>query len=71
MLKVEVICTVTYTCWLTENDENIVREYAEQNEVTLDEAIKELWDTGEIDVYAGEQTESECTTESVGYSEFN
>lgn len=71
MIKVEAKALVTYTCTLTEEDEQKVREYVDENNATLDEAIKELWENGEIDVYAGSQTESDCSTEEVGISPFN
>ena len=71
MILVEAIALVTYTCCLTDEDEKKVRDYAEENNCSLDTAINELWNNNEIDVYSGGQTESDCSTQSVGYSEFN
>jgi len=71
MLLVEAQALVTYTCTLTDKDEKAVRAYAKKNDVSLDEAIKALWDEDKIDIYAGEQTESDCHTQEVGYSGFN
>lgn len=71
MLKVEVKALITYTCDLTQEDEQKVRDYAEDNGCSLNKVIKDLWDDGEIDVYAGHQTESDCETQEVGYSSFN
>jgi hypothetical protein len=71
MLLVESKAMVTYTCTLTDEDEQKVRHYAKENNLNLNEAIQALWESEEIDIYAGNQTESECLTEEVGYSEFN
>ena len=71
MLKVKAVCTVVYTCTLTDEDEKIVREYVKENDLDLDSAIKYLCDNDEIDVYAGHQIESDSCTEKVGLSEFN
>ncbi len=70
-MKAEAKALVTYTCELTEEDEAKVREYAKENNVDFDTAIKELWEDDEIDIYAGSQTESDCETQEVSYSEFN
>jgi hypothetical protein len=72
MLLVEAKALVTYTCTLTDEDEQKVRLYAEENDLTLNESIKELWDNEEIDVYANDNiTESDSDTQEVGYSQFN
>jgi hypothetical protein len=70
-MKAQAIALVTYTCELIEEDEQKVLEYAKVNKVSLDDAIKCLWENNEIDVYAGSQTESDCQTQEVSYSEFN
>lgn len=70
-MKAAVIATVTYTCELTDGDEQKVRAYAKEHGVSFDTAIKELWESDEIDVYAGSVTESDSFTEEIGYSEFN
>ena len=71
MLLVEAKAIVTYTCTLTNADEIKVKRYAKQNDVSLDQAIKKLWENNELDIYANNPTESDCNTEEVGYSEFN
>jgi hypothetical protein len=71
MLLVEAQALVTYTCTLTDEDEMKVRGYAKSKNVSLDRAIKELHEDDEIDVYAGYQTESDCQTQEIRYSEFN
>lgn len=71
MLKVEVKASIAYTCTLTDEDEQVVREYAKKHRVSLDQAIKDCWEEAVIDVYAGDQVESDYVTQEVGYSEFN
>ena len=65
MIMLEAEATVTYTCWLTKEDEQTVREFALENDCSLNEAMEELWENDDINVYGGEQTESDCSTESV------
>ena len=71
MLKVTAMANVYYTCFLSEEDENKVRNYSKENNISLDESTKELWDNFDIDIYAGEVIESECDTQEVSCSEFN
>ena len=71
MLKVETKALVSYTCVLSDEEELKVRNYAKENNVSLDRSIKDLWEDGEIDIYNGEEVESDCETQEVGYSEFN
>lgn len=71
MLKVEAIATVHYTCTLTKEDENKVREYAKENDMSLGESAEALYFNDEINVYDGDVTESECSTQSIQESEFN
>ena len=68
MLKVCTVCTVAYTCTLTEEDEQKVRNYAKENNVELDDAIKDLHESDEIDVYGGDYRESDSCTEEVSLS---
>ena len=44
--------TVRYACRLSAEDEQKVREYAEENETTLEKAVEELYDNGDINLYA-------------------
>lgn len=71
MLKVEAIATVYYTCTLTNEDEKKVREYAEENNISLEESAEELYFNQEIDVYSGNVVESDINTQSINKSEFN
>lgn len=71
MLKVEAIATVYYTCTLTNEDEKKVREYAEENNISLEESAEELYFNQEIDVYSGNVVESDVNTQSINKSEFN
>ncbi len=42
---------VTYACRLSEEDEQKIREYIGDTDKSIDDAIMELYDTGEIDLY--------------------
>ena len=44
--------TVQYACRLPAEDEQKVREYAEQNDVTLEEAVEALYSDCAINLYA-------------------
>jgi effector-binding domain-containing protein len=71
MLKIEAVATVYYTCTLTDEDEKKVREYAEENNMSLGESAEELYFNDEINVYDGDVVESEVSTQSISESEFN
>ncbi|NCI19749.1 hypothetical protein EJM73_08935 [Clostridium botulinum] len=64
-MKVEAKALVTYTCYLTEEDEEKVQSYAKEQNISLDEAIEYLWENEDINIYAGDQTESDCWTQEV------
>ena len=63
-LEVETTATVTYTCRLNEEDTNKVCAYADENGLTLREAVAKLYDNGDIDLYDS-STESDFSTESI------
>lgn len=65
MMRVEAKSLVTYTCHLTEDDEEKVRSYAKEQNISLDEAIEYLWENEDINIYAGDQTESDSWTQEV------
>lgn len=44
--------TVQYACRLSAEDEQKVREFAEQNDVTLEEAVEALYNDCAINLYA-------------------
>lgn len=66
-MRIEATAQVLYTCILTKEDEDKVLSYAKENNVSLDEAVNDLWENGDIDIYAGNCTESDCNTEEVHY----
>ena len=56
-----VEATVTYACWLSEKDEQKVREYIEDTDLSIADAVMELYDAGKIDLYKN-STESDFST---------
>ncbi len=67
MLTVEVTATVQYTCKLSEEDSEKVKEFAKENDVDLEVAVYELYSVNEIDLYH-HSTESDFSTESVDFA---
>lgn len=63
-LTVETTATVTYACFLTEEDSEKVINYADENELELTEAVAELYSSSEINLYY-DSTESDFSTESI------
>lgn len=60
-LVVMVEATVTYACRLSEEDEQKVREYIGDTDLSIDDAVMELYDVGKIDLYKN-STESDFST---------
>ena len=56
--------TVQYACRLSAEDEQKVREYAEQNDVTLEEAVDALYSDCAINLYA-DSWESDFNTNGI------
>ena len=56
--------TVQYACRLSAEDEQKVRDYAEENDVTLEEAAGELYWDSAIDLY-GDSWESDFNTNTI------
>lgn len=56
--------TVEYACRLSAEDEQKVREYAEQNEMTLEEAVDALYSDCAINLYA-DAWESDFSTNTI------
>ena len=56
--------TVEYACRLSAEDEQKVREYAEQNDVTLEEAVEALYSDCAINLYA-DSWENDFNTDSI------
>lgn len=77
MLKVEAVGTIYYTCELSDEDEEKVVRYIKDNpeefdymdEDTIMEAVRILWDKGEIELYEN-ATESDYMTDEINWSEF-
>ena len=77
MLKVEAVGTIYYTCELSDEDEEKVVRYIKDNpeefdymdEDTIMEAVRILWDKGEIELYEN-AIESDYSTEEINWSEF-
>lgn len=63
MIIVEVEATVTYTCHLSEKESKEVKSYAKKNDLTLREAVEELYSQYKIDLYK-QSTESDFSTKS-------
>ena len=64
MITVEVTAEVLYTCELTAEDEEKVKMFAKENDVTLAFAVAELYAIGEIDLYEN-SVESDFSTENI------
>ncbi len=56
--------TVQYACRLSAKDEQKVREYAEQNDATLEEAVEALYSDCAINLYA-DSWESDFNTDTI------
>ncbi len=56
-----VEATVTYACRLSEEEEQKVREYIGDTDLSIEDAIIELYNVGEIDLYKN-STESDFST---------
>lgn len=62
---VTTTATVQYACYLTDEEEEKVLEYAEAHpNMELTEVVDELWAAGEIDLYR-ESVETDFSTESI------
>jgi uncharacterized protein (UPF0276 family) len=63
-MKVEVEARVTYTCYLSQEDERTVRKYAEENECDFEVAIWNCYVNGTIHLYDN-SVESDFSTEEI------
>lgn len=59
-----VEATVTYACWLSEEDEQKIRDYIGDTDLSITDAVTELSVMGEIDLYKN-STESDFYTNYV------
>lgn len=64
MIKVETTAEVITTCYLTDEDEEKVRAFMEENCCDLEDAVKELFWNNELDIYT-HSTESDFHTQSI------
>ena len=63
-LVVMVEATVTYACKLSAEEEKKIREYSEDNYLDIEDAVRELYAEGEIDLYKN-STESDFSTNCI------
>ena len=64
MIRVETTAEVIITCYLTDEDEEKVRVFMEENDCDLEDAVKELFWNNELDIYS-QSTESDFHTQSI------
>lgn len=64
-MKIRAIAEVTYTCDIDKEDYDKAKEYAEKNKIYIEQAILELYEEGEIDIYKNDFTESDISTERI------
>lgn len=78
MLKIEAVATVTYTCELSDEDEEKVVKYIKDNpdefEFMTDKesilaAVNILYNDNKLDLY-DDSVESDFSTEEINWSEF-
>lgn len=64
MIRVETTAEVITTCILTDEDEEKVKAFMEENDCDLEDAVKELFWNNELDIY-DQSTESDFHTQSI------
>ena len=69
MIIVITEATVQYACRLSEEDEQKVRDYAEENEMTLKEAVSALQSDCAINLYADSWEHDFSTNEILSVDE--
>lgn len=67
-MKVEVTASVQYICYLTDEDAEMVREYAENENCSLRDAVADLYADGVINLYY-DSNETDFSTESIDSAE--
>jgi hypothetical protein len=68
MIRVETTAEVITTCILTDEDEEKVKAFMEENKCDLEDAVKELFWNNELNIYS-QSTESDFHTESIDFVE--
>lgn len=61
---VRTTATVQYVCYLRNEDAEMVREYAERENCSLEQAVTALYDGGDIDLYY-DSNDADFSTESI------
>ncbi len=56
-----VEATVTYACWLSEEDEQKIHDYIGDTDKSIEDAVMDLYDAGKIDLYK-DSTKSDFST---------
>lgn len=56
-----VEATVTYACQLSEEDEQKIRDYIGDTDLSTADAVIELYDAGEIELYKNSTESDFCT----------
>ena len=69
MMIVMTEATVQYACRLSAEDEQKVREYAEQNDLTLEEAVDVLYSKCAINLYKDAEESDFSTNEILSVDE--
>ena len=64
MIRVETTAEVITTCILTDEDEEKVKAFMEENQCDLEDAVKELFWNNELNIYS-QSTESDFHTETI------
>lgn len=64
MLVVQTTAEVLYTCYLSDEDEELVNEYVAENDCDLEEAVRALYYKNKINLYA-DSRESDFNTQTI------
>ena len=64
MIVLQTTAEVLYTCYLSDEDEEKVRAFMEENECDLEDAVKDLFWDNELDIY-NQSTESDFATQAI------
>lgn len=62
-MAVTVEATVTYTCYLDEEETAKVEALIGESDLSLEDAVNELYTMGEIDLYKNSTESDFCTNE--------
>lgn len=64
MIRAMVDGRVTYACYFDGEREEMIKQYAEENDVDIETAIWSLYQSGNLDIYR-DYNESDYSTEGV------